>query len=237
MKKLFIEIADTSIKREYGLMNRSYLPKNQGMLFKFHQPLFASFWMRDTYIPLDIAFLDDDGRVFQIESMTPLSTRAIYSDNKCKYALEVNRGWFSENNIKVGSRIDGEGIGNYKKTAQIISQLPPPVEGAVPGSPEPVIGGPIPGEPAPLPQPEPDVMLNLSYKERFKNAELKGQDILIIYQTKGGITLPPKMVSPPFNFEEDAEGHHDAVVKTWDNQTGGWKSFLIDNILSLEEQK
>lgn len=215
-------------------MNRKYLPKNQGMLFKFHNPTFASFWMKDTYIPLDIAFLDDNGRVLQIESMTPLNTRAIYSNNQCRYALEVNHGWFTENNVKVGSRIDGEGIRRHKKIAQMTPPMPPPISGAVPGVPEAIPGQPPTGESA---QPSPDVMLNLTYKERLKDAGVKGKKLLIIYQTKGGKSLPPKIISPPFTFEKDEDGHHDAVVKAWDEQTGGWKSFLIDNILSLEEQK
>ncbi len=48
--------------------------------------------------------------------------------------------------------------------------------------------------------------------------------------------MPPKTISPPFEFEKDAEGHHDSIVKAWDNQTGGWKSFIIDNIVLLEEK-
>ena len=214
-------------------MNRKYLPKNQGMLFKFRTPTFASFWMRDTYIPLDIAFLDDNGKILQIESMTPLSTGIIYSNHQCRYALEVNKGWFTKNDIAVGSRIDGEGIRSYKKIAQMPPPLPP-ISGAVTGVQDTIPGQPPTGEPA---QPSPDVILNLTHKEKLKNADIKGQKLLIIYQTKGGITLPPKVISPPFTFEEDADDKHDAIVKAWDEQTGGWKSFLVDNILSLEEKE
>jgi uncharacterized membrane protein (UPF0127 family) len=232
MKKLFIELADTPSKREYGLMNRKYLPKNQGMLFKFPNPTLASFWMKNTYIPLDIAFLDDHGSVLQIESMSPLNTKAIYSNRSCRYALEVNKGWFAENGITVGSRVGGEGIRGHKITAQINL---PPSSGAVPGVLEAIPSQPPTGEPAH--QPAPDVTLNLTYKERLRKGEAKKQDFIIIYQTKDGRTLPPKVISPPFTFEQDEHGHHDAVVKAWDNQTGGWKSFLIDNILSLEDKK
>jgi hypothetical protein len=86
-------------------------------------------------------------------------------------------------------------------------------------------------------QPDPDVTLNMSNKEKLDNADLKGKDMILIYQTKGGLTLPPKVISPPFHFEKDEDGRHNAVVKAWDNQTGGWKSFLLDNMLSLEEKK
>lgn len=232
MKKLYIELADTPLKRERGLMNRKHLPKNQGMLFKFHHPTFASFWMKNTYIPLDIAFLDDQGRVLQIEPMSPLNTKAIYSNYSCRYALEVNKGWFTENGIAVGSIVGGEGIKGHKITAQI---NPLPSSGAVPGVSEAIPGHPPTGEPAHMP--DPDVALNLTYKERLQKGDTKKQDFIIIYQTKDGFTLPPKVISPPYTFEQDERGHHDAIVKTWDNQTGGWKSFLIDNIMSLEEKK
>lgn len=235
-KKLFVEVANSPTQRECGLMNRKYLPQNQGMLFKFHRPVLASFWMKDTYIPLDIAFLDDSGKILQIESLTPLNTKATYSNYPCKYALEVNRGWFSKNNITVGSRIDGEGISSYKKIAQIMLASPLSSTGAAPGDLEAIPGQP-PGDSAQPPQPNPDVTLDMTYKERLKKAELKGQKLLIVYQTKGGLTLPPKVISPPFRFEKDEDDNHDAVVKAWDEQTGGWKSFLIDNILSLEEKK
>lgn len=224
MKKLFIELADTSEKRELGLMHRKHLPKDQGMLFKFQSPTFASFWMKNTYIPLDIAFIDSNGKILQIESMSPLSTKSIYSNNKCKYALEVNKGWFSNNNISVGAKIDGHGIINQKKTAQNNLQLP--INQQLTEENE--------GEEQKI-EPKPDIMLNLTNKEVLENANIKNEKLLIIYQTKSGLTLPPKIISPPFEFEKDSKQHHDAIVKAWDEQTGGWKSFLIDNILKIEK--
>lgn len=233
MKKLFIEIADTHDKRERGLQNRKFMSSDYGMLFKFPYSEFHSFWMKDTYIPLDIAFVDDRGKILQIESMSPLSTKSVGSNYRCKYALEVSKGWFDKNGIHVGSRIAGDGIRNQEKIAQT-NLLP--VEGAVTGIPEADSGLSNAGDSAQI-LPNPDIMLNLSYKERLEKGNLKGQDFVILYQTKKGFTLPPKVISPPFEFEEDEKGRHDAIVKAWDNQTGGWKSFLIDNILSLEEKK
>lgn len=110
MNKLKVEIADTPLKREYGLMDRKSMADNSGMLFKFPHAHYLSFWMKNTYIPLDIAFLDDNGRILQIEKMYPLSTRAIRADYMCKYALEVPSGWFDKNNVAVGSLIIGEGL-------------------------------------------------------------------------------------------------------------------------------
>ena len=241
MRKLNIELANTYSKRETGLMKRKHLAQNDGMLFVFPQPNYMSFWMKDTYIPLDIAFLDDNGKILQIESMIPLSTKPVYSRNTCKYALEVNKGWFKDNDIKEGAIIAGEGIKNYKKIAQMSpAGIPPPS----PTQPSletlniPPQNAQQPQQQAQQPQqPNPDVQLDLSFKEKFKNAEMKGVKLVIIYQTKKGIVLPPKVISPPFEFEKDAEGKHDGVVKAWDNQTGGWKSFLLDNIISLELEK
>lgn len=110
MNRLKVEIADTNLKREYGLMDRKSLIANGGMLFKFPYVHYPSFWMKSTYIPLDIAFIDDNGKVLQIEEMYPLSTRAIRSEYMCKTALEVNHGYFKKNNITVGSYIIGEGL-------------------------------------------------------------------------------------------------------------------------------
>jgi len=216
MKKLFIELADTPIKREYGLMDRKKLSKNEGMLFRFSNPEHLSFWMKNTYIPLSIAFIDDDGKVMQINDMVPLSTKAIVSKNRCRYALEVNRGWFKENGINIGSYIKGEGIKEkYQKSAQML-----PTDSITQQS-----------------LPNPDLILNKSNKEKLEEANLKSKNMVVIYQTRDGLTLPPKSISPPFTFEEDKEGKRDAIVKVWDNQDASWKSFLIDNILSIEEEK
>ena len=226
MKKLFVEIADNNQKRSYGLMDRKSLAHNGGMLFRFPESNKLSFWMANTYIPLDIAFLDDDGRILQIESMTPLSMRTISSKNSCRYALEVNHGWFRDNGIKIGNYISGVGISDLNKLAQMSPQM------------DATMIPPDPASPSPQQQqlPNPDVKLDLSFKEKLERADLQGKDLIAIYQTKGGIVLPPKVISPPFEFEEDADGKHDAIVKVWDNQTAGWKSFIIDNIISLEEK-
>jgi uncharacterized membrane protein (UPF0127 family) len=205
IKKLYVEVASTSDKHTYGLMNRKHMGDNEGMLFKFSRPSIQSFWMLNTYIPLDIAFLEDDGKIFQIEQMSPLSLKSVCSKKPCRYVLEVNRGWFKKNNIDKGMVVSGLGI---KKIAQ--NQLPQ------------------------RPQQNPNVVLEKTIREKLEDANLRGKNLIIIYQTKGGLNLPPKSISPPFEFEDNAEGDKDAVVKVWDNQTAGWKSFLVDNIISLE---
>ena len=101
--RLQVEVARSEHTRQAGLMHRKYLAENAGMLFCFGSEGHYSFWMQNTYIPLDIAFLDVYGKVLEIKEMYPLSTRSVRSSHKCKYALEVNRGWFGQNGVKAGS--------------------------------------------------------------------------------------------------------------------------------------
>jgi len=123
MPILRVEIAKTPLDHMQGLMGRKHLPKNSGMLFDFGKPGPRSFWMANTYIPLQIAFLDENGRVGQINSMAPLSTRPIYSKNSYRYALEVNDGWFDRNGIKVDSVIQLPGKGIYTANHNIMDGL------------------------------------------------------------------------------------------------------------------
>lgn len=116
---LNIELADTPSKRERGLMGVKDLPYDNGMLFIFPHKQKQSFWMYNTYIPLDIAFIDDQGYISQIENMCPLSTRMTTSKEPCSYALEVNEGWFKENGIDVGRQIfpEKDWVINLKREA------------------------------------------------------------------------------------------------------------------------
>ena len=103
MIKLTVEIADNPYLLAQGLMGRHELSRDRGMLFLF--PLkTASFWGKDTYIPLDIAFVHNN-EIIDIKEIVPLSTRAVRSDGLCNMAIETNRGFFKANNIKVGHRI------------------------------------------------------------------------------------------------------------------------------------
>ncbi len=104
--KLNVEIAANKRDREKGLMFRTSLPQNSGMLFIFENEQRLSFWMKNTYIPLDIAFIDSQGIIKDIYQMTPLDTSVFYnSSTVVKYALEVNQKWFAGNRVTVGSKI------------------------------------------------------------------------------------------------------------------------------------
>ena len=103
---LQIEIADTDQKRSQGLMYRKKLDANSGMLFVFPSEQYMRFWMKNTYIPLSIAFIDRQGKILEIQDMKPLDDSIIYSSkSKALYALEVNQGWFDKNSINTGCRI------------------------------------------------------------------------------------------------------------------------------------
>ena len=102
---LNLEIPSNPKDFNAGLMFREKLDQNSGMLFIFDQVSEKSFHMKDTKIPLDIAFINKDGIIESIKELEPLNTNPVYSDSNVLYAPEVNRGWFVENNIKVGDRV------------------------------------------------------------------------------------------------------------------------------------
>lgn len=102
---LTVEIADSQEERSTGLMHRDNLEDDRGMLFVFDKEQLASFWMKDTLIPLSIAFISADGTIRQIEDMEPQSLASVKSHRSILYALEVNRGWFDERNINPGDRV------------------------------------------------------------------------------------------------------------------------------------
>ena len=105
---LNVEIPSTPESFSAGLMFRESLDRDSGMLFVFDEVGEKSFHMRNTTIPLDIAFINEEGIIESIKELKPLDETYVYSDAEVLYALEVNRGWFEENNIKVGDSIISE---------------------------------------------------------------------------------------------------------------------------------
>jgi uncharacterized membrane protein (UPF0127 family) len=101
------ELADTPKAREVGLMNRTSMPTNSGMLFIFEQKAGHCFWMNNTKIPLSIAFIADDGKIVNIEEMQAETTNNHCPKVAVRYALEMNRQWFSERVIIPGTVIQG----------------------------------------------------------------------------------------------------------------------------------
>ncbi|HET9377019.1 MAG TPA: DUF192 domain-containing protein [Chthoniobacterales bacterium] len=102
------EIAEDDQSREMGLMFRDSLPEDHGMLFIFDQPHQASFWMKNTKIPLSIAFLENDRVISEENSMRPFDETLIQSrSDKIRYAIEVNAGWFDRHQVKPGTKVEG----------------------------------------------------------------------------------------------------------------------------------
>jgi len=114
-QKLVAEIATTPEQREVGLMNRFSLKPDHGMLFVFERPEPLAFWMRNTYVPLSIAFIAADGRILNIDDMQPQTDDAHWSKGAALYALEMKKGWFAERGIGPGAMVQGSPIGAPKR--------------------------------------------------------------------------------------------------------------------------
>jgi uncharacterized membrane protein (UPF0127 family) len=103
-----VEIADSDAERARGLMGRTALAEDRGMLFVFDEEQPLSFWMKNTLIPLSIAFMDSEGRIVDIQDMKPLDDDPPHyvSAEPARYALEVNQGFFEKRGVEVGDRTD-----------------------------------------------------------------------------------------------------------------------------------
>ena len=105
--KLTAEVAATEPQRATGLMYRRMLPENRGMLFVFPYAAPQNFWMMNTYVPLSIAFIDENGTIVNIADMKPLTTDSHASAKPARYALEMNQGWFAKRGITAGAKVEG----------------------------------------------------------------------------------------------------------------------------------
>ena len=106
-QKLVVEVAATPESRETGLMNRFSLKRDHGMLFVFEAPQPLAFYMRNTYIPLSIAFVDARGRILNIEDMRPKDESTHWSRGPARYAIEMQQGWFAQKGIGAGDVVEG----------------------------------------------------------------------------------------------------------------------------------
>lgn len=100
------EVASTADERAEGLMYRDAVPDGTGMLFVFPDNQVRSFWMANTYVPLDIAYLDPSFRIVDIIAMQPLITEPYPSAAPAMYGLEVRQGWYAEREVGVGARAE-----------------------------------------------------------------------------------------------------------------------------------
>jgi uncharacterized membrane protein (UPF0127 family) len=106
------QVAQTPEQRATGLMFRTSMPTNEGMLFVFEQPAKQCFWMKNTLLPLSAAFISDNGTVLNIEDMQPQSLDSHCSAAPVRFVLEMNRGWFAKRGIKPGAKLTGAPFGS-----------------------------------------------------------------------------------------------------------------------------
>jgi uncharacterized membrane protein (UPF0127 family) len=102
---LLVEVADSPEERSAGLMSRESLPEDQGMLFVYEQDGQYTFYMRNTFIPLSIAFVKSDGAIVEIEDMEPQTDDLHSGPEPYRYTVEANQGWYERNGIAAGSQV------------------------------------------------------------------------------------------------------------------------------------
>jgi uncharacterized membrane protein (UPF0127 family) len=101
------EVADNFVARMQGLMHRTSMGANEGMLFVFDEPGIQCMWMKNTLIPLSVAYLADDGTIVNIEDMKPQTEDSHCTRKPVRFALEMNQGWFASKGLKSGAKLRG----------------------------------------------------------------------------------------------------------------------------------
>jgi uncharacterized protein len=112
MHVVHAEVARTPLQTQTGMMFRREMAQNEGMLFVFDSPARRCFWMKNTILPLSIAFIADDGRIVNLADMQPQSEASHCAAEPVRYALEMNQGWFAKRGIKPGFRLKGAPFAN-----------------------------------------------------------------------------------------------------------------------------
>ncbi len=107
MHNIVAELAQTPQQQQTGMMMRTEMAAHEGMLFVFEEAGPRCFWMKNTLLPLSIAFIEDDGTIVNIAEMKPRSEATHCSEKPVRFALEMNQGWFSKRAIKAGFRLKG----------------------------------------------------------------------------------------------------------------------------------
>ena len=107
MHQIDAQVAATPDQRMTGLMFRQEMPQQEGMLFVFEYPSQQCFWMKNTLLPLSVAFVADDGTIVNIDEMAPQTLDSHCSAKPVRYVLEMNTGWFAKKGVKAGTRLSG----------------------------------------------------------------------------------------------------------------------------------
>lgn len=112
MHNIQAELARTAEQHEIGLMFRTEMGANEGMLFAFERPGQQCFWMKNTLIPLAVAFVADDGTIVNVDEMQPQTLNSHCSTKPVRFVLEMNKGWFAKRGIKEGFKLTGAPFGS-----------------------------------------------------------------------------------------------------------------------------
>lgn len=108
MYRIDAQLATTNEQHATGLMFRTEMPQQEGMLFVFERPTQQCFWMKNTLIPLAVAFVADDGTIVNLDEMKAQTLNAHCSEKPVRYVLEMNTGWFSKKGLKAGNKLQGQ---------------------------------------------------------------------------------------------------------------------------------
>ena len=228
MIRIYAEIADTEEKRAQGLMYRRRLSADSGMLFDFKRAQALSFWMKNTEIPLDIAFIDDDFRIREIKSMVPGSTKSVRASGRYRYALEMNEGWFDRNGI---------GVGSVLKTARQISleealEETPPMDEVV--QPTEMPQETPSEEKRPEVKPSPDVIVNMSFMDAVRLANDNSLSIAFDYEFPEG-NINSYVLVPVDKYEiKQGRGGNELVSGRCRHSGGEYRNFIIDNVIQFD---
>jgi uncharacterized membrane protein (UPF0127 family) len=104
---LKVEVASSDAQRERGLMFRKSMPRDEGMLFVFDDPGYYAMWMKNTLIPLSVAFVDREGTILNIADMEPQTLDSHLANGPALYAIETNKGWFDSHHVHAGDKVTG----------------------------------------------------------------------------------------------------------------------------------
>ena len=107
MHLIHAEVADSAGSRTQGLMYRESMPTSAGMVFVFEENAPHCMWMKNTLLPLSVAFIDEAGAIINIADMQPKSEQTHCAAKPARFALEMNKGWFAQRGIKAGAKIRG----------------------------------------------------------------------------------------------------------------------------------
>jgi len=116
MHQIQAQLAIEPEQRAIGLMHRRDMPQQEGMLFVFESRETQCFWMKNTPLPLTIAFLADDGRIVSLADMQPHDETSHCSKEPVRFALEMNQGWFAKRGLKPGMKLQGKPFGSFQET-------------------------------------------------------------------------------------------------------------------------